>query len=90
MNISLSKGLEAFAQAKVDSGDYSSISEVVREGVRLLKKKEEEEESDRLKFLELKALLAKGLEDAAGGRVSAFDLDRIRAMARRKLDDQAQ
>lgn len=36
MNISLTPELEQFVQAKVDSGMYTSASEVVRESLRLL------------------------------------------------------
>lgn len=36
MNISLTPELEHFVQAKVDSGMYTSASEVVRESLRLL------------------------------------------------------
>lgn len=43
MNISLTKELELYLQKKVRSGLYTSVSEVVREGLRLL------QEQDRLK-----------------------------------------
>jgi len=36
MNISLTPELERFIQAKVDSGLYTSVSEVIRESLRLL------------------------------------------------------
>lgn len=36
MNVSLTPELEQFVQAKVESGRYSSASEVVREALRLL------------------------------------------------------
>ncbi|MCC5635584.1 type II toxin-antitoxin system ParD family antitoxin [Nostoc sp. CHAB 5844] len=38
MNISLTPELEAFVQAQVESGLYHSQSEVIREGLRLLKR----------------------------------------------------
>ena len=41
MNVSLTAELEKFVAAKVESGHYTSASEVVREGLRLL------EEQDR-------------------------------------------
>lgn len=37
MNISLTPELEHFVQAKVESGLYNNASEVIREGLRLLK-----------------------------------------------------
>ena len=36
MNVSLTRELERFVQAKVDSGLYTSASEVIRESLRLL------------------------------------------------------
>ena len=38
MNISLTPELEAFIQAQLESGLYHSQSEVIREGLRLLKR----------------------------------------------------
>ncbi len=40
MNVSVGKDLENYIKAKVDSGDYASASEVVRDGLRLLREKE--------------------------------------------------
>ncbi len=40
MNVSVGKDFEEFVKAKVASGDYASVSEVVREGLRLLKERE--------------------------------------------------
>jgi antitoxin ParD1/3/4 len=42
MNVSLTAELEQFINAKVESGLYSSASEVVREGLRLLKAEDDE------------------------------------------------
>ena len=41
MNVSLTPELEQFVQTKVDSGLYNNASEVVREGLRLLKENDE-------------------------------------------------
>lgn len=41
MNVSLTSELEQFVQAKVESGLYNNASEVVREGLRLLKEHDE-------------------------------------------------
>jgi antitoxin ParD1/3/4 len=38
MNISLTKELEIFVQSQVQSGLYHSASEVIRDGLRLLRK----------------------------------------------------
>ena len=41
MNVSLTAELEQFVDAKVESGLYNNASEVVREGLRLLKEQDE-------------------------------------------------
>lgn len=40
MNVSVGKEFEDYVQRKVVSGDYASASEVVRDGLRLLKEKD--------------------------------------------------
>jgi len=42
MNISMAPEFEQFVDAKVNSGDYSSASEVIRAGLRLLKERDAE------------------------------------------------
>lgn len=41
MNVSLTPELEQFVQDRLDSGLYHTASEVVREGLRLLKERDE-------------------------------------------------
>ena len=41
MNVSLTSELEKFVEGKVESGLYNNASEVVREGLRLLKEHDE-------------------------------------------------
>ena len=41
MNISLTPELETFVQQEVESGQYASSSEVMREGLRLLQRQRE-------------------------------------------------
>lgn len=50
MNVSLTSELEQFVSAKVESGLYTSASEVVREALRLL------EEHDRARSFQLNEL----------------------------------
>lgn len=50
MNISLTQELESYVQQKVQSGNYHSASEVIREGLRLL------QEQDAMKETRLAAL----------------------------------
>ena len=41
MNVSLPEAMEKFVRQKVAIGDYETASEVVREGLRLLKQRDE-------------------------------------------------
>ena len=41
MNVSLTPQLEKFVEGKVESGLYNNASEVIREGLRLLKEHDE-------------------------------------------------
>jgi antitoxin ParD1/3/4 len=41
MNVSLTPELEKFVEGKVESGLYNNASEVIREGLRLLKEHDE-------------------------------------------------
>ncbi|MDX1949041.1 MAG: type II toxin-antitoxin system ParD family antitoxin [Rickettsiales bacterium] len=59
MNISLTPELENFIESRVESGFYSSASEVVRAGLRLLS---EQDISRRINNLKLEIL--RGLESA--------------------------
>ena len=39
-NVSLTPELEEYVNTKVQTGDYKSVSEVVRDGLRMLKEKD--------------------------------------------------
>ena len=82
MNISLTPELERFIDGKVDSGLYNNASEVVREGLRLLK----EQDEVRLRWREQ---IQRGWLDAQAGRVVDGDeafrrIDQRVKKARRK------
>jgi antitoxin ParD1/3/4 len=62
MNISLTPELERFVQGKVSSGLYNNASEVIREGLRLLK----EHDEVRLKWREQ---IERGWQQAQTGDV---------------------
>jgi antitoxin ParD1/3/4 len=62
MNVSLTPELERFVDAKVESGLYNNASEVVREGLRLLK----EQDEIRVRWREQ---IERGWLDAQAGRV---------------------
>lgn len=65
MNISLTPALEKFVQDKVSSGLYNSVSEVIREALRLLLSKETIPQ-ERLTMLNRD--IEEGLADLEAGR----------------------
>ena len=79
MNVSLTPELEQYVQAKVDSGRYTSASEVVREALRLL---QDQEKSRGLQLAEFNRELGRRLASLdAGKRVTP---EAVRARLRRK------
>ena len=62
MNTHLPKDLEQFVQAKVRNGRFSSSDEAIAEAVRLLRQREETEETRVLEGIR------QGLEDMRAGR----------------------
>lgn len=65
MNISLTPTLEKFVQDKVASGLYNSVSEVVREALRVLFSKENSIPQERLDMLARD--IEEGLKDMENG-----------------------
>lgn len=65
MNVSLTPELEQVIDLKVKSGKYSSASEVVREGLRLLQRRDDIHEA---KLNALRAEIQKGIDDLEAGR----------------------
>jgi len=61
MNVSVGP-LEAFVREKVNQGEYASSSEVVREGLRLLKRREE------LWQAKIRARIEEGMASLRAGR----------------------
>jgi antitoxin ParD1/3/4 len=82
MNVSLTKDLEALVDEKVQSGMYHSASEVVREGLRLLK---ERDELRQVRLDELRREIAIGIEQADRGRTKAFDVDGLKRRLRDRV-----
>ncbi len=66
MNISLTPELEELVQKKVESGRYSSASEVVRAGLRLL---EQEDELRETRLAAMRAQVREGIEQAERGEL---------------------
>ena len=75
MNVSLTPELERFARALVESGRYSSASEVVRTGLRLLEEQEAKTEK-------LRRLIQEGLES---GPPISVTREEMKEMARRRM-----
>ena len=85
MNVSLTPELEQYVSGKVESGLYHSASEVVRDGLRLLKEKEE---LHRAKIEELRREVQIGIDQADRGQVKPLTdvlIQDIKARGRRRL-----
>ena len=79
MNVSLTPELERFVSAKVESGRYTSASEVVREALRLL---EEHDEARSAQLAEFNRELGRRL--AALNRGETVDPDEARTRLQQK------
>ena len=85
MNVSLTSELEQYVQEKVSSGLYYSASEVIREGLRLLK---EREQLQQLRLQELRQDIQAGLNS---GEATPLDMQAVEEEARqRRRQRQAQ
>ena len=82
MNVSLPIELENYVQGKLQTGLYSSVSEVVREGLRLLQAQEALRE---VKLKALKQEIKLGLKDVKANRSSPLDIDDIKTHGRQTL-----
>jgi antitoxin ParD1/3/4 len=83
MNVSLTPELEKFVDGKVESGLYNNASEVVREGLRLLK----EHDEIRVKWreqIERGWLQAARGEFVDGPTAMAAIRDRVKTKARKR------
>ena len=78
MNIELTERLQEFVRSRVESGEYRSVDEVLEQGVMLLQEKYETDRDDSAKLEALKSMVAAGIADADQGRLTSFNLDRIR------------
>jgi antitoxin ParD1/3/4 len=66
MNVSVGKDFEEFVKSRVACGDYASASEVVRDGLRLLKEKELILEA---RLQSLRGEIQKGIDQADNGEL---------------------
>ncbi len=78
MNVSLTPELEQYVQEKVSSGLYYSASEVIREGLRLLK---EREQFQQIRSSELRQDIQTGLDS---GEATPLDVQAIKTKARQR------
>ena len=74
MNVSLTPELEQYVSGKVESGLYHSASEVVRDGLRLLKEKEE---LHRARVEELRREVQIGIDQADRGKMKTLTDDLV-------------
>lgn len=79
MNISLPPQLENLVKNKVESGLYSSASEVLREALQLL---EERDQLDKLRLEALRSDIQKGLDS---GEATPLDIEAIKERGRERL-----
>ena len=76
-NVTLGDHYEAMVLRMVESGRYSTVSEVIRDSLRLLEDKEQARE------INLEALRALIVEGDDSGEPEPLDMDAIKADARR-------
>lgn len=84
MNVSLTPELETMVAEKVKSGLYNSASEVVREGLRLVR---EQDQLREIKLEELRREIQIGIDQADAGQVAPLDVEALKVEARRRRDE---
>lgn len=88
MNVSLTPELEKLINDKVASGLYNSASEVVRDGLRLLK---ERDELRRIQIEELRRDVTLGMEQIRRGEGNKYDsgsslAEKVKRRGRERLE----
>jgi antitoxin ParD1/3/4 len=78
---SIGKHFEEMIEGLLESGRYSTASEVMREGLRLV---EEREERRKVKLEALRAEIQKGLDSGPAEEVGDM-FERIKAQGRKRL-----
>lgn len=81
MNVSLTAELEKWVHSKVESGMYTSASEVIREGLRLLK------EQDALKGIRLAELRQEIQQGIDSGESTPLKMSEIKAIAKQQRQE---
>ncbi|MFT3942239.1 MAG: type II toxin-antitoxin system ParD family antitoxin [Ancrocorticia sp.] len=73
-NVVLSDHQSELVERQVASGRYQNASEVLREGLRLIERRDEEES---IKLAALREAIRLGVEDLEAGRYDAVDVNEI-------------
>jgi antitoxin ParD1/3/4 len=76
MNVSLTPQLEALVNAKVKNGMYQTASEVIREGLRLLKERDDEQRR------RLREDVLAGLAQVKRGQYTEYKVDGMRKLSK--------
>ncbi len=76
MNVSLTPELEQLVAEKVNSGMYQTSSEVVREGLRLLKERDE-------RLVALRRDIRTGLDEIDRGEYTEYEAGTVHKLAER-------
>ena len=77
--VALGSHFEEFVKAQLSTGRYNNLSEVVREGLRLL---EDQEVIRRIKLERLRADIQAGIDS---GPATPLDMEEVKAKGRRLL-----
>ena len=78
-NVSLTPAMEKAIEEAVQAGEYASVSEVVREGIRLW---QQSRDRDRLALRELAAEIDIGWQELERGERVPFDMEAVIARMR--------
>lgn len=85
INVSLPRELETRVRQKVESGLYGSVSEVIREALRLF---EAYEQVKTVKLDRLRQDIAQGLDDVRNGHTKEIDFNKLKQQGRKLLKNQ--
>jgi antitoxin ParD1/3/4 len=80
MNVSLTRELEQFIARKLASGSYRNASEVIREGLRMLR---ENEKSRKNALQKIRRQILIGIQQADNGKTSPFNDETVRRIKSR-------
>lgn len=86
MTVALPSELEEIVNARIQSGQYQSPGEVVREGLRLL---QEQEMLRQIKLEQLRKDIAIGIEAADRGEVAPLDVEAVIAEGHKRLAERS-